>query len=292
MRALVIGGTGFIGRWISRQLVEAGHDVVVLHRGKAAEDTLPRGVTSVISDGALSTRAPYEAALRAGEPDAVIHVLAMAEADAVAAKGVLAGRAGRVVVLSSGDVYRAYGRFIRSEPGPVEPTPLDAHTSPLRDRLYPYRKADTPPDADQWRYDKIPVERLFMAAAALPAAILRLPKVFGPGNNADLATVYGFAHHPEWRWTHGYVEDVAAAAVLAATHPAATGRAWNVGEAVTPTVAERLAILPKRTVYLIDGDYDFDQDIAYDTDPIRRDLGYREPVGFEEGVRRSLGAAG
>lgn len=33
MRILVIGGTRFIGVYLTRQLVAAGHDVVLLNRG-------------------------------------------------------------------------------------------------------------------------------------------------------------------------------------------------------------------------------------------------------------------
>jgi len=68
--------------------------------------------------------------------------------------------------------------------------------------------------------------------------------VFGPEDNGDLATVYGFASHPNWRWTHGHVENVAAAIVIAALHSAAARRVYNVGEPHTPTMAERLARLP------------------------------------------------
>jgi len=288
MRVLVVGGTGFIGSWITAQLVERGDQVVVLHRGRASTD-LPPGAISVISEAPLSIALPYEAALRHGEPDAVIHVLALVEADAHAAVKALSGRAGRMVVLSSGDVYRAYGRFTGYEPGAVDPTPLDAETSPLRERLYPYRTPETEPGSMPHDYDKILVERAFRSAEALPPVILRLPKVYGAGGNADLATVYGFAARPQWKWTHGYVEDVAAAAVLAAHHPAAPGRTYNIGEATTPTVGERLAHLPPRPASPAPtAGYTFAQNMDYDTTPIRRELGYREPVAYEEGLRRTL----
>jgi len=290
MRALVVGGTGSIGSWITAQLLARGDRVVVLHRGRRAAADLPADAISVISDTPLSALAPYEAALRHGEPDVVIHVLAMIEADARTAVAALTGRAGRLVALSSGDVYRAYGRFTGHEPGPIEPTPLNADTSPLRERLYPYRTPATNPGDRLHDYDKIPVEQAFREAAALPSVILRLPKVYGPDGNADLATVYGFAAHPRWKWTHGYVENVAAAAVLAAHHPAAPGRTYNVGEAITPTVGERLAGLPHReaTSAPTEG-FNLAQDIAYDTAPIRRELGYSEPVPYEQGLRRTLG---
>ena len=100
-------------------------------------------------------------------------------------------------------------------------------------------------------------------------------------------TVYAFRHQPHWRWTHGYVENVAHAIVLAALNPSATG-VYNVGEKYTPTVAERLANLPPSSaVEQSSLDANFEQDIVYDTTRIREELGYSEPVSYEEGLRRT-----
>jgi nucleoside-diphosphate-sugar epimerase len=198
------------------------------------------------------------------------------------------GRAARVVALSSGDVYRAYGRLTRTEPGPIEAGLLH-EDSPLRSALYPYRKQAKSTADWVYDYEKILVEREILGSRDLPGVILRLPKVYGPGNNADLATVYSFRHQPQWRWTHGYVENVAAAVVLAAGHPAASGRIYNVGEASTPTVGERLASLPP-WIFAADERKEFNlaQDIAYDTSRIRAELGYVERVSYQEGLRRTL----
>src|SRR5271165_2073987 len=121
----------------------------------------------------------------------------------------------------------------------------DSH---LRTVLYPYRDPAKPADDLANVYEKILVERVALGDPELPATVLRLPKVYGPGDNAELATVYGFRNHPQWRWTHGYVENVARAIVLAALSPAAAGRIYNVGEAYTPTIAERLEKLPPSSV--------------------------------------------
>jgi nucleoside-diphosphate-sugar epimerase len=151
--------------------------------------------------------------------------------------------------------------------------------------LYPYRDPAKPLDDIANVYEKILVERVALGEPDLPGTVLRLPKVYGPGDNADLATVYGFRNHPQWRWTHGYVENVAAAIVLAALHPAAAGQIYNVGEEHTPAVAERLARLPESSVPInTDPRFNFEQDIAYDTARIRRELGYRETVDEEEAM--------
>jgi nucleoside-diphosphate-sugar epimerase len=289
MRALVIGGTGFIGTWVVRQLAEAGHAVSVLHRGRVAPNSLPPGVTSVVGTGELSSVAALQIALDGPAPDVIIHVLAMRAAEAEAAVAAFRGRTGRMVVLSSGDVYRAYGRFMRIEPGPPEKMPLTADRSELRTRLYPYRSDTTKPGTLQHDYDKIEVERIFRNAYDLPTTVLRLPKVYGAAQNSDFVSVHRFAHHQNWRWTHGYVENVAAAIVLAATHPAAAGRVYNVGESTTPTVQERLAGLPPSDIAPdFECAHDFAQDMVYDTNQIRTELGYAEPVEYEEGIGRTV----
>jgi nucleoside-diphosphate-sugar epimerase len=286
MRVLVIGGTGFIGRPLVEQLIAAGHETAVLHRGQTPA---ARGARDFVDPamGRPLTAFPDEAL--AFTADTVVHMIAMGEAEGRAAAKAFAGHAGRIVAVSSGDVYLAYGRLIGTEPGPPAPVPLTEFGSPLRSALYPYRSRASEDDL-LWWYEKILMERAVAAEPSLSPTILRLPKVYGPGKNADLATVYGYADHPDWRWTHGYVENVAAAIALAATDPRAAGRTYNVGEADTPTVAERLAGLPPSNVPLAGQDLDFRQDIVFDTSLIRDELGFAEPVSYEEGIRRSLSA--
>jgi len=89
------------------------------------------------------------------------------------------------------------------------------------------------------------------------------------------------------------VENVAAAIVLAALHPAAANRVYNIGEAYTPTIAERLQTLPSSPFPRIEAEgCDFRNDIAYDTTRMREELAYAEPVSYEEGLRRTLQKGG
>lgn len=284
MRIGIIGGTGFIGRHITGQFAERGDSVMLVHRGQtqAAQPANVRGVH--VPDSPLPiTRFPPE--LAAFAPEVIVHTMALGEADAAALVAEFGGA--RLVLLSSGDVYRAYGRFTGIEPGPPE-AGLLGEDAPLRTVHYPYRRPGTPPSAMEYWYEKILAERVWQAAGER-ATVLRLPKVYGPGGNADLATVYRYRHHPNWRWTHGHVENVAAAIVLAATHPRAGGRTYNVGESPTPTIGERLLRLPPSTVEPdTASSFNFDQDIAYDTTRIRSDLGYQERIPELEAMAATL----
>jgi nucleoside-diphosphate-sugar epimerase len=287
MRILVIGGTRFIGPRVVRLLARQGHQVTVFHRGQHATP-LPPGVARLTHPdaGIPVRRIPDQ--LRAIEPDVVLHMNVMGEDDAEAAVAAFAGVARRIVVPSSGDVYRAYGIFMGLEPGPPVPVPLK-EDAPLRTGRYPYRKPDTPREALEFYYDKVLVEAAVSSRRDLPATILRLPKVYGPEDNHDLSTVYSFRHHPEWRWTHGFVDNVAAAIALAVLDDRAAGKTYNVGEAFTPTVAERLRFLPARESHaLFDKPANFEQDIVYDTSRIRQELGFREVVDEREAMMNLL----
>jgi nucleoside-diphosphate-sugar epimerase len=289
MRVLVIGGTGFIGTYTVRQLADHGHVVAVYHRG-STRAVLPDGVHQILHPRSVMPIQKFPAKLFEFGPDVVIHTVAMGAVDTEAAVRAFTGRTGRLVLLSSGDVYRAYGRFTKMEPGPPEEGLLN-EDAPLRTKLYLYRAQATSEEALEYWYEKILAERAVRSDPGLPATILRLPKVYGPGSNEDLSTIYRYRHRPNWRWTHGYVENVAAAVALAATHPSAAGRVYNIGEASTPTTAERLIWMPPSTIQPdVNSPFDFAQNIAYDTGRIRNELGYREVVSEEEGVLRTLRA--
>jgi nucleoside-diphosphate-sugar epimerase len=284
---LIIGGTKFIGPYIVRRLSALGHRVIIYHRGEH-ESSLPAEATHIRSHHAAMPVTFFEPALFFNKPDVVIHMIAMGEKDSRAAFDAFNGYAEKMVWLSSGDVYAAYGRFSHTEPGEAENDLLNEN-SPLRKRLYPYRNKSLSENDLNYYYEKIWVERIALENISLPGVVLRLPKVYGPESNNDLATVYRYRYQPQWRWTHGFVENVAEAIVIAALNPVANGQVFNVGEEYTPTIAERLSYLPD---YSLAQDYslkaNFDQDIAYNTSKIRLQLGYKEIFSERESMKKTI----
>lgn len=105
MRILVIGGTGFVGLWVVRQLHEAGHRVVVFHRGKTTAD-LPAGVDQLHGDRAQI--AEFAVDFRRLAPDVALDMVPMTERDARSVVDSFRGVASRLVAISSADVYRAW----------------------------------------------------------------------------------------------------------------------------------------------------------------------------------------
>jgi nucleoside-diphosphate-sugar epimerase len=309
MRVLVIGGTGFLGPHVVRQLGDLGHEVVVYHRGEH-EPQLPDGIRHVHSPVAGYPVLEFPPALTELAPDLVLHMTPMGEPDAIAARRAFRGIARRLVALSSGDVYRAYGICTGLEAGSPVPVPL-SEAAPLRRVLYPYQGTGLPL-ADV--YEKILVERELSSDPALPATILRLPAVYGPGDpyrrfadflrpmrdgSAAIPLGRGYAR---WRWTHGYVENVARAVVLAVTVDRARGRTYNVGEGETPETAERVRRIGRAAGWMgevaevpdeelpppFPKRLDFTQDVVLDTARIREELGYRDVVDEAEALGRTV----
>ena len=314
MRILVIGGTNFMGPLVVRSLSGQGHEVTVFHRGQTRAD-LPPGVKEIFGDRrSLSEKA---AELQRLASEIVLDMIPFTEQDALNVTRTFSGTAQRLVAISSQDVYRAFGRVNGKETGPVESIAI-TEDSALRQNLYPYR-GETPRNQDdpkKWQddYDKILVEHVVMGDANLPGTILRLPMVYGPGDyqhrlfrylkrmdNKRPAILLDEAE-AQWRWTHGYVENVADAIALAVSDQFSTGRIYNIGEPFTFTMAEWIALIGKfaswqgRIVSVSHGrlpeplrfGINAEQDIVVDSSRIRSELGYKERVDVEEALRRTI----
>jgi nucleoside-diphosphate-sugar epimerase len=306
VRVLVIGGTGFIGPHVVRRLSEGGQEVAVFHRGQAQAD-LGAQVRHILGDRHNLPASTSE--LRRFAPDVTLDMFPFNDADARAVLDAVRGVAGRVVAISSQDVYRAYGRLTGIEPGSPDPTPY-AEDAPLRERLYPYR-GKLPTEED---YEKILAEQVVLGDPEMAGTVLRLPMVYGPcdkqrrlfeylkriddGRRAILIdeTLAG------WRWTRGYVENIADAIVLAVMKEEAAGRVYNVGEPQALTLADWIRaigraagwageVIPAPQAQLpsaLQSSLDGAQDLVADTTRIRVELGYSERVPLDEALRETI----
>jgi nucleoside-diphosphate-sugar epimerase len=306
MRTLIIGGTNFIGPHLVRRLVDGGHQVAVFHRGPIRAE-LPPSVTHILGD--RHRLMEYQDEFRRFDPEVVVDLIAYTEADARGLVATFRGLAQRSVVLSSGDVYRAYGRFIGTEQGPIEPTPL-AEDAPLRANWFPYRDKAQGADDFVYSYDKIPVEQTVLSEPDLPATVLRLPMTYGPGDPFRRLSPYlkrmvdqrpvilldpGLAR---WKCPLGYVENVAEAIALAIEDPLAASRVYNVADPAAVSTAEwvrtigeaigwpgEVAVMPKGRIPL---PYHYQQDLDTDTRRIRDGLGLVERVNRAEALARTI----
>lgn len=313
MRILLIGGNGFIGRFVVTALKQRGHTLALFHRGTTAA---PAGVGEIRGDRNQLNVSAQE--LKRFAPDVVIDFVLSSGSQAEELMNIFRGTARRVVMLSSIDVYRAVGISHGTEHGPLQEVPL-TEESELRRHLHPYpaenmqhlRKVFAWVTDD---YDKIPAERVVMNDHKLPATVLRLPMVYGPGD--PLRRFYpvvkrildGRQHiiFPEtlagWRTPRGYVENVASAIVLAATDERAARRVYNVCE--EPAFSELewarkiaaqmrwngdFVVLPlERTPRHLVQPGNAAQHWTASSARIRQELGYHEPVAIEEAIRRTI----
>ncbi len=310
MRILVIGGTNFIGPPVIIELHRKGHELTVYHRG-LHEPELPSDVRHVHSPDAGIPVLTFPPILSDLKPDIVLHMFPVGQADTTAAVAHFTGVARRIVAVSSGDVYRAYGRFLGTEPGAPEPVPI-GEGAPLRSTLFPYRHTAAGPSDWAYHYEKILAERA-LRTGPLPATVLRLPAVYGPGDPYHRFRPYIRrmkdrrpailldSAQASWRWSHGYVENVAHAIVCAVLDDRSVGKVYNIGEEQVPTIAERARRIGDllgwtgNIVHVEQEDLPKHlrspvrpgQDLVMDSRRIRVELGYREPVSIEEGLQRT-----
>jgi nucleoside-diphosphate-sugar epimerase len=312
MNVLAIGGTGFIGKFVVPRLQQAGHKVTVFHRGGTRA---PAGAREIIGD--RRDMSSYRAAFAQENFDAVIDFIVSSERAAKALIETFRGLTRQLIALSSMDVYRAMGVVRKTEPGPLQELPL-TEESDLRTRSH-YSPEEMKgmhaivPWIDE-DYEKIAVERTLLSNQDLPATILRLPMIYGPGDYIHRfyyllkrmddhrpAIIYA-DDMAAWRTPRGYVEDVADAVVVAATAERAIARIYNVCEQESFSELDWARKIAAATGW--QGDFvvlpresapphlrppgNMAQHMEGSSLRIRQELGYREAISREEGIRRTI----
>lgn len=310
MKILAIGGTGFIGPRVIRGLQQAGHSVTVFHRGTTPA---PESTAEIIGD--RNRIGEFRDALARENFDLAIDFILSSERQAKELMKTLRGIIPRLVVLSSMDAYRAWGVHTGLEPGGLEPLPI-TEDSPLRTRpAYSPQVVERLQQMVSWvdgEYDKVPAERVVLGDPRLPATVLRLPMIYGPGD-------YIHRFHPflkrmddgrrfilladdvaEMRTPRGYIDDVAAGIMLAATSALAasthtTGRVYNICEAeafselewarkiaaATGWQGEFVVLAHEKTPAHLLSPGNMAQHLVTSSDRIRNELGYREVTAQE-----------
>lgn len=298
MKLLLVGGTRFIGRAVVNEALARGHEVALYHRGEHEPPDMTdvphiHGDTLEIGDKADE--------IRSFAPDAAIDTTQARTATTESVVNALTGVVKRYVLVSSMDVYVVYGRIHRTEPGPPQPMPVD-ETAELR-KL---------PGADHTdEIDNLYAERAALGQDKLPTTIARLPAVFGPndyqrriGSYVDMmkesdSVVEISETLAKFRWTWGYVENVADALIACASSTIDGHQIFNVGypggvsnQEVFEMTAEAVGWNGKLVTTQRDHESgtDLSQDWIADTSKIRNELGYTERVSMQEAIRRTVEA--
>lgn len=231
MRVAVLGGTRFIGRAVVSELAEAGHDLLLVHRGEHEPGGLPDARHLHTNRRDL---ADHHDELAGFDAEAVIDSSAMTGEDAAATLGCFAGDV-RLLAVSSIDVYRAFGSLWADSV--TDAMPLDEH-SPVRTEPPPDREQRRDGwDFDHARYEKLDVERAYLARGG---TVVRLPFVYGERDyqrreepilsrvRAGAAAIETGAGN--WLGSRGYVGDIASGICAAITSPDVAGEVFNLCE--------------------------------------------------------------
>ncbi|HET8887949.1 MAG TPA: NAD-dependent epimerase/dehydratase family protein [Candidatus Angelobacter sp.] len=313
MKILLIGGSGFIGQFTAQQLLQSGHHVTVFHRGKTGA---PQGTEEIL--GNRQFLQDHQPEFRQQKFDVVVDFVLSSGRQAQQLMDTFRGIAGRVVGLSSMDVYRAWGVFYNMEPGGLQELPL-TEDSQLRTGKITY-----PPDVLKkvqaiygWidaEYDKVPVEQAVLSDPKLSGTILRLPMIYGPGDPVrrfhpilkridDGRKQIIFADDvAPLRTPRGYIADVGAAVALAATSPQAAGRIYNVCDAesfseldwarkiaaATNWTGEFVVLPHDRTPKHLLWPGNTAQHVVASSERIRKELSYGELLPRDETICRTI----
>jgi nucleoside-diphosphate-sugar epimerase len=244
MRSLIIGGTRNLGPGIVQALLQKGHRVAVLNRGLTHDD-LPEEVERLRGD----RTSPQQLKLGLGnrEFDLVVDTTLYNGAEAEAAVAQFAGRVGRYLFLSTGQVYLVRLGVER----------------PFKEEDYDGAVMEEPPRSDEYAYsnwlygfDKRAAEDVFARAwteSRFPFTSLRLPMVNSERDHYN--RIYGYLlrlqdggpivipEEPGLPVRHVYGEDVVQAIARLAADDVGKGRAYNIGQDETLSLKQFLEML-------------------------------------------------
>lgn len=296
MTVLVIGGTRFVGLRLVRLLVEQGHDVTLLNRGKTQAD-LPSGVKRLYAD----RRNPDEVhhALQDQDFDVVYDITGYQVGNLESVLDALSGRIGHYIFQSTTGVYA---------PSELLPVKEDFPTvSPVT----------TSTGLAAYEPEKVQCEQFLLTMfkeSGFPATIFRCPIIYGPENWMDEREGSYFVRLLQRRrllvpgngatllhLTH--VDDLARAHLAVARQKKALGQIYNIAadEVVTidgyiNTIAKVVGVKARKVYvepHVVRGlnrqvfPFDWERNIFFDISKAKNDFGYRPIFNTEEGMRQT-----
>jgi nucleoside-diphosphate-sugar epimerase len=293
-RAVLIGGTGQIGRAAARALAEDGWEVVAVSRTGA----LPEGLAELGVAAATADRgddAQLRAALGPGA-DVVLDTVAFSQEHGEQLNR-LAGLVGSLVVISSASVYADDdGRALDGTEGEFPRLPF-----PIPET----QQTAEPGDADNYSRGKVALEQTLLAGP-LPATLLRAGAIYGPAAKLprelhfvqralDGRRRVALAWKGESRFHTVAARNIAELVRLAAKQPA--DRVLNAGDPDPPTTLEicraiGAALGHEFEPVLVPGEeygnpWAVPRPVVLEMAAAERELGYRPVATYPEAVREA-----
>jgi nucleoside-diphosphate-sugar epimerase len=252
-RVLVTGGTGFIGRFLCRALIESGREVIVALRSDTAV-TEPACERVIVGD--INSRTDWTAALQ--NVDVVIHAAARVHVLRETADGnaYTETNAHGAMQLARSAAQAGVGRLIYL-------SSVKVNGEETRGR--PYAASDLPQPCDDYGKSKWLGEQFIQqvcASTALESVIVRPPLVYGPGVKANFLRLLRLVDK-QWPLPLGAVNNSRSLVsvwnlvdllTLVISHRAAPGKTWMVRDAEdlsTPDLIRRIGAVMGRRVRLL-----------------------------------------
>ena len=235
--AIVVGGTGQIGRATVESLLAAGWTVTSVHRGSVPQPAgwAERGVVERRADRA----ALADVVAESGGADVLVDTIAYDDGDARQLLD-LSGAVGSLVVISSASVYADdAGRTLDQSTGPDD---FPRFAGPV-----PETQATMAPGPATYSTKKVLLENTLLDGGRLPVTLLRPGAIHGPGSSSPREVwplLRALARRPrvplayrgESRFHTTSAPNLAELVRLAAERPAT--RILNAGDPEPPAVAD------------------------------------------------------
>lgn len=299
MKILIIGGTGLISTAISRQLLEAGHDLTLYNRGKT-NPRLPDGYHVIHGD--RNDTETFEAQMASQEGfDCVIDMVCFKPEHAESDIRAFSGKTNQLIFCSTVDVY----------------------TKPPK--TFPVKESHERHALSDYGRDKAKCEDLFMKAhqnGDFNATIMRPASTYGEGGS--IIHTFGWETYfldrllkgkpiivhgdGEALWVSCHVDDVGRAFVNAVDNPKSFGKAyhltgeeWQTWNQYHERLAEAIGA-PKPTIIHIPADLlvrispekamttylNFQYTNIFDNSAAKADLDFKVTVDWMSGSKRTF----
>ena len=152
-----------------------------------------------------------------------------------------------------------------------------------------------------------------MGDEELPGTVLRLPKLYGPDDyqarfypyfksmSDNRPQILLSEEESNFRWTHGYIENIASVILQVAGNDDTAGQIYNAGDSQTPTMEERIrcwanimnwegdivTVAKKRLPKTLQNHFNYDYDLEVDTSKIRSAIEMSGEYSQKESVAKT-----